>query len=213
MPFAFSLLSRNKKSDSFSISGFAQSAAADSIFVKNLCSIQKQLEQTLPEGNSDISIYEFRATIERYIGLTIARQIDDAPKMESELEIFRVSQMKNAELGSICLKRRNRKRLCFHQIEARKDFLYLINQLINCGADKNRLRRLAIELVKILKDFDAQQELEKRLIVSSQIGISPSVQILEKDLWKPEIQIPASGKQISPPIRVMKTTAGLRRKD
>jgi predicted nucleotidyltransferase len=213
MPFAFQLLRRYKNIKTFSISRFAKTSAADSMQAEHFRSIQKQIEKILLKSNLQISIYELREILERYVGLTLAEQNNGETSAEEEKEIFRVVQMKNIELGSICLRRRNRKRLSLHQTEARKDFLYLINQLNEFEAEKDNLRQSAIEFVQILKDLEAEKELERMFTVSPQIDNRQNVQKLEKDLWKPEIHRPLPARQISSHFQAMKATLNSRRKD
>jgi hypothetical protein len=107
-------------------------------------------------------VYEFRETIERYIGLTLTDQSNAAGKPRRGRRVSpRRANVSNVELGAICLKRRNRNKLSLHQTEARKDFLFLTDQLLKAGSDEENLEQSAIKLVSILKDFDAQNELEK----------------------------------------------------
>ncbi|HLM61084.1 MAG TPA: hypothetical protein VK308_09785, partial [Pyrinomonadaceae bacterium] len=109
--------------------------------------------------------------------------------------------------------RRNRKRLSFHQTEARKDFLHLIKQLNRFDSEKDVLRKASIELVKILKDLEAQKELENLSSDSPQTGNQPCVQKLEKDIWKPEIHRPLPARITSAHIQAMKAMPNSRRKD
>ena len=213
IPFALKVFRQQNNFNSHRVFGFDKTPAADSIQAKNLQTLQKQIAKTLAESNLPISIYEFRETFERYIGLTLAARIDDESISEQEKELFRVAEMKNFELGAICLRRRNRKRLFIHQTEARKDFLHLVNQLIESGCGKDKLRQSTIEIVKILRDIEAQNVLERVFAISPQTGNRLNVPKSENDIWKPELQIPFPVKPISPRIQAMQATANLRKKD
>ncbi|MFN2391688.1 MAG: hypothetical protein ABR566_06945, partial [Pyrinomonadaceae bacterium] len=56
---------------------------------KNIFQYQKQLEHLFCEGKFEISIYEFREIIERFIGLTLAIQDNNERPSETEENIFR----------------------------------------------------------------------------------------------------------------------------
>jgi len=168
MPAAFLFLTRNANLKSSSLFNFNKTSAADAKR-NNLQSIQKQIEKCLPESDLKISIYEFRETVERYVGLTLANQANDAGSRAGGEEFFRAAQTNNVELGAICLNRRNRNRLFLHQTEARNDFLYLINQLLKHSPDEKNLEQSAIKLAAVLKDFETKNELEK-MFAHSQLG-------------------------------------------
>lgn len=178
--------------------------------------VRKTPKSRINGSQTAVAIYEFRETIERYIGLTIANQPKMSGTDEPEAEIFRLSQASNLKLGSICLTRRNRKRLSFHHTEARKDFLYLIEQLSKFNLDDSKkftLQHLAIELIEILNDAEAQIEIEKMFAGSMQTGNRASVRKSEKDLWKPEIRKPLAAKQTSLSLQTLNAAMNLREKD
>lgn len=191
--------------------GFDKVAEADADREKNINLIQKEIEKILMKSDTPISIYEFRETIERYIGLTLAELNDDKIIAEHEREIFRIAPTKNIERGSICLNRRNRKRLSLHQTEARRDFLQLTERILKGSFEKVELRLWSLELAGLANDLEANIELEKIFDGSLQTGERHNVKNLEKDLWKPEIQKPLPAKRISH-LPAMNTIVNLRRK-
>lgn len=190
---------------------FDKISEADANREKNITFVQKEIEKILLKSDTPISIYEFRETIERYIGLTLAELNDDKVIAEHEREIFRIAPTKNIERGSICLNRRNRKRLSFHQTEARRDFLQLTERILKGSFEKVELRLWSLELAELANDLEANTELEKIFARSLQTGERHNVKNSEKDLWKPEIQKPLPAKQISH-LQAMNTTVNLRRK-
>lgn len=197
IPFAVFLLSRNK-SVKKSLYQIVNASAIDSDERgKSINSIQKEIEKIFLESNSAISIYQLRETIERYTGLTLALEPADSNNAALDQELFKIAPTSNVELGAICLKRRNRKRLNFHQIYARQDFLYLIEQLIEADSDETRLKQQSIKLTDILGDTEAQRALLKIFAESAQTAARADVQSLEKDLWKPEIRKPQLARRIS----------------
>lgn len=190
-----------------------KSVLAESIQEKRLNLIQKQLEKYFQESSLKISIYEFRETIDRYIGLTLANQSHSEKISLTEKEIFRISENKNIELAAICLSRRNQKRLSFHQKGARQDFLYIINKLLEFSQRKEVINNLVIEFVKTLNDLVARNELEKMFTKTSQTDKYFAVKQLEKDLWNTEIHKPSPTNSITTRFRTMTATTNLRGKD
>lgn len=189
------------------------SVNAEAIQETRLNLIQKQLEKCLQESSLKISIYEFRETIDRYIGLTLANQNNGEKISVTEKEIFRISENENVELAAICLYRRNQKRLSFHQTGARQDFLHIINKLSQFSERKEIIGNLAVEFVKILNDLEARNELEKMFMETSQTDKYFAVKQLEKDLWNKEIHKPLPTNPISTRFQTMTATTNLRSKD
>lgn len=197
IPIAFRLLRENKILNKSVNLKFDVALTLDATQEKKLNLIQKQFENFLPESSLKISIYEFRETINRYIGLTLANQSHSEKASITDKEIFRISENKNIELAAICLYRRNQKRLSFHHIQARQDFLHFINQLSEFSEHKNIISNLAVEFVKILNDLEANTLLEKMFMKTSQTDKYFVVKQLEKDLWNTEIHKPLPINQIS----------------
>lgn len=210
MPFAFALLRRGENFRT--LFGSRNDASADAERQKSVGILQKEIERILPENDWRISIYEFRETIERYVGLTLARQNGDKIS-EHEKEIFRVAKIENIELGAVCLNRRNRKRLSIHQSVARQDFLHLIEQMLESDSDKSEVERLSIELTATLEDLEAQNNLEKMFAAAMQTARRANVPKLENDLWKPETLKPPPAELISPHLRTANATTRWRGKD
>lgn len=179
----------------------------------NLQSIQKQIEENFSESDLKISIYEFRETIERYVGLTLANQTNAAESRAGGEDFFRAAQTTNIELGAICLNRRNRNRLLLHQTEARNDFLYLINQLLKLSSDKKSLEQSAIKLVEVLEDRTTQNELEKLFARLQPIGKRLNAPKTENQLWKPEAPKPLLAQPAAYHSPALKAMLNLRSKD
>lgn len=213
IPIAFRLLRENKFLNKSAAAKFDTEQGLDATQEKKLNLIQKQLEQILQKSSLKISIYEFRETIDRYIGLTFANKSHSRKGSLADKEFFRISENENVELAAICLYRRNQKRLSFHHIGARQDFLHFINHLSEFSSDKKTIGNLAVEFVKILNDLEAQPALEKMFIQSSQTDKHFTVKQLEKDLWNTEIHKPLPINQISTRLQTMTATANLRGKD
>jgi hypothetical protein len=213
LPAAFLFFSRNANLKSPSLFKFSNKTFGADAERNNLQSIQKQMENFFLESDLKISVYEFRETIERYIGLTLTDQSNAAESRVEDEEFLRAAQTSNVELGAICLKRRNRNKLSLHQTEARKDFLFLTDQLLKAGSDEENLEQSAIKLVSILKDFDAQNELEKMFARSEVVGKRINVVKTENELWKPEAPKPSPAKSATYHSPALKAMPNLRNKD
>lgn len=191
-PFAVRLLRQNKISvDTFN-NVFGEKSSPDADAEKIIHSIRKRFEKIYLETGLDISIYEFREVLERYSGLTRAGQFEEGNSQTARYdnEFFRIADHKNAELAAICLERRNRRRLSFHQTEARLDFLQLLSGLSDSGSEKEILFRTAIEFVTELGDDAALDALKKMFEPEWQTKTVASVRNAETDLWKADIQQP-----------------------
>lgn len=180
---------------------------------KKLFSAQKEFEAILLENKSNVSIYEFREVLERYVGLTLALQNENAELNESMREFSRVSGNKNPEISAVCFQRRNRERLFFHHTGARRDFLKIVTLLSEFNSTENKFRVLASEFVKLLNDSAALTELEIIWRASSQIDDINTVKYSEKDLWKTETHKPLPVNHISTHLQSMNLTTNFRSKD
>jgi len=206
IPLALHLLKQNLLVKSYS-------ADLDRITVSNaergkrIGALQKEIEGLLIESELEVSIYEFREIVERYVGLTLVAAVDDAEiNVEHEKNFYLIAAETNIELAAACLNRRNRQRLLRHQINAREDFLRLVRQILKFGANQAALEHSAVALAETVKDSEAQTGLEKMFAASLQIETRAAVRKLEVDLWKPEIHKPSPVRRISP-LPVVNTMA------
>ena len=179
----------------------------------NIYLIQKEIEKKISESRLEFSLFEFRETLERYVGLTLAHREAFTKVSEREKEIFRIAENSNVELSANCLHRRNRKLLAFHQTEARKDFLHMIKKLFGSMTDKKSLEYLAVEFVQLLKDNQARNSLEKTFAANLQTGIPPNVLQQEKDLWNPQEHKLLHAQPNSTYFQAIRAMTALRRKD
>ena len=175
--------------------------------------IQKKIEIKFSESCLDFSFFEFRETLERYIGLTLANQKAFSKISERGKEFFRITGNSNVELAANCLNRRNRKLLAFHQTEAREDFLQIIRKLSGSVTDKKNFEHLTIEIVRLIKDKQAQDSLEKIFAANLQTVFPPSVLQREKILWNPQEQKLSHAQPNSTHFQAIRTTTVLRKKD
>jgi hypothetical protein len=155
MPFAFRLLMQNNRKMNFFAEGNASFLKSDKAEIE-IFLFQKRLEKMLQESDLQISIFEFREVIERYVGLTLAKSQENGKTSAAKKEIFQIESGRNVEIGTICLNRRNLKRLTFHQIQARRDFFQIINQLSEFAADRENFIDSVISFFRLINDVDAQ---------------------------------------------------------
>lgn len=178
-----------------------------------LSKLQKGFEDFLPENSLQLSLFELREILERYSELTLITFESNGIPAKHEKEIFLINGDLQNEIPSICLNRRNHKRLIFHQTQARIDFLKTLKILINSNSDLNKLEELSSEFAKALNDKTALTYIKDLFQTLSQTDKVSSVTLLENDLWKPIEPTQLNEKQISIPMQVMTVTANIRKKD
>ncbi len=213
IPFAFLFVRQFLVSNKNLQSNYYLTPAFEAKDEGNIYLIQKEIEKKFSESCLDFPLFEFRETLERYVGLTLANQETFTKVSEREKEIFRIAENSNVELAADCLHRRNRKLLAFHQTEARQDFLQLIRKLSGSMTDKKNLENLATEFVRLLKDKQAQNSLEKIFAANLQTDIPLSILQREKDLWNPQEHKLLHAQPNSTHFQAIRATTALRRKD
>ncbi|MDQ2746655.1 MAG: hypothetical protein M3T96_05285 [Acidobacteriota bacterium] len=192
--FAVSLLRRDKNHRRFRLD-FLSRFPRPRQSAEEISTRQKQIENLLIKSGLHISVFDFRETAERYAGLTAAFRSD--AKTDFGREIFLAARQKSDQLGAICLRRRNRNKLARHQIEARFDFLKIVEQLSDLMTDAETLQCPATEIAKILKDEAALSSLEKIFAKKRQIEETSRVEYTEKDLWNTPERKPPLAETIS----------------
>jgi hypothetical protein len=213
IPFAFLFVRQFLVSNKNLHSNYYLTSAFEAEDEGNIYLIQKEIEKKFSESRLDFSLFEFRETLERYVGLTLANQQAFTKVSEREKEVFRIAENSNVELAANCLHRRNRKLLAFHQTEARQDFLQMIGKLSDSMPDKKNLENLAVKFVRLLKDKQAENSLEKLFAMNLQTDIAPSVLQREKDLWNPQEHKLLHAQPNSTHFQAIRATTALRRKD
>jgi hypothetical protein len=215
IPFGFKVLVKNKKNSKSLISDFDKSPTSDSEPDKYIFSIQKEIEKIILKSNVELSIYEFREVTERYIGLTFAKQNAESITVSENMtsEFFKISESPDLNLSSICFNRRNRNRLSFHQKNARRDFIDILDKVLLTNCEKKSLGFLACEFVKLLNDSEAKNTLSKMFDDYPQTEKKLIVKNTEIELWKPEKHKPLPASQLSIQFQTLSATANLRKKD
>ncbi len=179
LPLVFLLIRKIKNAKWFAVSNLNKKFSGEPRFAARLSAIQKKLEKFLLESDARISLFEFRQTLERYANLTILLNNEAETPTGREKEIFRAAKITDVEIAAVCLHRRNRKRLAFHQTEARKDFLQTIELLSGSVKDAKNFENSIDEFVRLLNDSTARESVEKSFAAKSQLIEPPRVNYLE----------------------------------
>ncbi len=110
-------------------------------------------------NSNQVSLFDFKETFHRFVGLTQLNM----PLVDSyTTPISKFSQLgihDNPNLFSICLNRRNRKRLEQHQIIAREDFVKLLEKLDICGNENIQI--ISLEFAEFINDSGFENELKR----------------------------------------------------
>lgn len=210
LPFGFRLLEDNLRKKFFA----GQNIYAEiSEKERKISQFQKQFEDVLQESDLPISIFEFREVFERYIGLTVAADCSSRKTTETEREIFRVSNGGNAEIGAICVKRRNRKRLIVHQNKARQNFFQIISRLISTASDKTNFVKSATDFFRLLKDAEMQTAFEEFPLADLPRAKDFVANYSEHHLWNTKSRQRQTAKPASGQLQTLTTATNLRSKD
>lgn len=213
LPLAIYFFYKSRISVKVSDFSLNNAAFAEVQIEEKLYLTQREIEKSIFDSKSKISLFEFRQTTERYAGLAILQQIDTEEISEKEREIFRITATKNIDTAAICLRRRNRKMLTFHQTIARQDFLKIIENLFNSISNTKQFEISAIEFVSLLNDSTALENLKKLFAEDLQTETPQRVKQLEKVLWKTEIPEPLITKPITTRLPMTSVTMSLHSKD
>lgn len=167
-------------------------------------SFEKKFAQILLAENVDVFLFDFRETFERYAGLTKAVSAESS---EAEAELFQILNHPNKKLATKLLNRRNRSRLNSHHILARKDFLRMIEKIYSGFSDKEKVRTLTVDFVKLINDAEALAELYRIFQNPTQSESNFPVNDMESEVWNPieTKQLPTPRKALS--FRTMSATA------
>lgn len=213
IPFALQMVARKSLFTNLYTYRFDKSSNSDSIKAVEFDGIKKYLENILREKHLTLSIYEFRETFERYLGLTLEIQSNNREIATNEKELFRITNHTNKKLAEVCLNRRNRERLSFHQKLARSDFFEILGQLFSKTEEPQNLFKETMKLVDLLNDFEAQKMIENLSKESLQTQKTFNVRNLENELWNSEKPKPSPDNKISPNMQVLTATANLSHND
>lgn len=213
-PYAVRLLHENITGRilSYRLSAMDQASAESKLRIDE---IEKEFSKILLNNETGISLFDFRETFERYVGLTVAAaEVNLHNEINnSEKELFRVSGHEFVEMGAKCLHRRNQNRLRLHQNLARTDFLRIIGDIYAKTRIADQIRKPVDNLIRILGDTEAQNLLSGIFDYSSQMKNHSIVKYLEKDVWRPreEKQLLTNPQPLN--LQAIRTTTALPKRD
>lgn len=175
---------------------------------KSIEAAQKRVEKIFLESASKTSVFEFRETLARYVGLTLADETGTAKICEHEREIFRAAKIEDVQTAASCLARRNRQRLVRHQAAARNDFLQTIREAFDSSSDSQKFHDAIAAFVESLNDRAARLRLEE-IYAARLSNAAPTLE----NLWKPETPKPPAARSTSFRPSALTATANSRTGD
>lgn len=203
IPFAIRLVARKSLFTNLYANRFDKSLNSDAKKEFEIEEIKKFFENVLSTKDLKISLYEFREIFDRYAGLSLEIQSENEEFSQSETEIFRITNHTNKKLAEICLHRRNRKRLNFHQKLARRDFFEILSKFVDRTNEPQSLFDNVSKLATLLNDFEALKLIENYSKESEQTQQKQNVRNLEKELWNSEKHKPLTENKISTNLQVL----------
>ena len=213
IPFAFQMVARTSFLTNLYNFNFASSAEADAKKEREIEEIRKFFENILDRRKFSLSIYEFREIFERYVGLSLEALTSHGGISPAETEIFRITNHSNKKLAEVCLNRRNRKRLSFHQKLARRDFFEILNQFVEKAENRQQLFRAVAKLADLLNDVEARTTIDQLFSESLQTEAPQNVKTTGDETWTTEQHKPLTDNKISANLQVLTATANLSNKD
>lgn len=109
-----------------------------------------------------------------YVDLSLAKDHASDPPTG----LFTISGHPNSELAARCSARRDSRKLAFHLLRARNDFIAAIDELAAVSTDRGATLRTSIAIVELLGDVDAAADLA---------AMEPIATPSQNDLKKPSV--------------------------
>ena len=164
---------------------FAEINRADSLLNDKFHNFEQSLSKIITKKTTEISIFDFRETFQRYVGLTLENTHKPIFDKNESNDIFQISNHENPKLATICLARRNRLQFERHQTIARKDFLGMLEKLNLESAAKENLSALVFEFANLINDVELTAGLQQIFADSQQTNNSFTVKKMENEKWNP----------------------------
>lgn len=122
IPFAVAMVVRRSSLANLYTLGFDGVTNSDSKRSREISSIRRRIED-LAAANTDLSVFDCREVVERFIGLSEELQNVRTESVSTEAEIFAVAGHPNKAVASACLRRQVKRKLEFHLELARRDLV------------------------------------------------------------------------------------------
>ncbi len=150
--------------------------------------LRKEIESLIINSKAKGSIYEFRESIERYTGLTLAVQNVESITLSNENgnSGHFVYGFADNPISQACHFRRNNNLLNCHRNRARAEFCEFFAGLDVEDSTIKLLARTSIRFVEALNDGDAKNLLIRSFESNAQIPSADSVLCSERELWNSE---------------------------
>jgi len=114
--------------------------------------IGKRVREILNSSRSYRAFPAFRTSLERYSELGLAYISSDSPISGIEDELFEIAGHGNGNIGSVCLRRKNRSKLAIHQANAGMDLFHHFEMMISCGIETESVSHKLQDLFGLLCD-------------------------------------------------------------
>lgn len=147
-----------------SLTAFAKPKSSSEKLKQRLANLQSELERT-DIGN--VSIFEIRRVLERYVGLRSLTHTNPAETKEIDRTIFDIAKHPDPQLATICLNRRNRDRIRRHQINAGDDLKELTGRLMTISGNASLIKQMISQIAGLLNDHQMISELSEWVSVKS----------------------------------------------
>ena len=214
IPFAVRMVARTSLLKNLYNNSFDAASESDAKKEVEIEEIKKSFENIFARKSFLFSIYELRETFDRYVGLSFEVQAENIEISPAETEIFRITNHDNKKLAEICLNRRNRKRLVFHQKLARRDFFEILKKIAENSENRQNLFETVLKLAVLLNDSEARKSIEILLQKSLQTEPQQSVKNTGEEPWNSDKHKLLTDNKISTNLQVLSTaTANLSNKD
>lgn len=194
IPLAVSLVSKNHFARSLFDIRNGKKVVPDLSKQAKIPQLRKLFEKQILRTGLPLSIYEFREIFERYVGLTLELKTPSDKITDCEKEFFSIVKNENQKLAEICLHRRNRHRLLYHQNLARQDFWKIIEIIFETSPNQTVIFSKLLSLFQTLNDIESQKFLKNLAAASLQNFENENVSLRRNELWnsnyKKRLQLP-----------------------
>ena len=170
--------------NAYSGDGFVSQRRSDADYAR-LSGMRESISTELIRLARGSNLHDLRETVDRYVGLADTVRVSGGQKLVRH-ELFDVAGREEGDLGSICLTRRNLRRLERHHTQAREDFVNLLGR-VSGSITGRRSVSMGIEIARQLDDDETVQQLS-------------DLEMKRGEVWKSEQQDKPRAATGLPPI-------------
>ncbi len=165
--------------------GFVSRRNSDATNIK-LTEMRESVISQLIKLSRVSNLHDLREILDRYTGLADALK-NSIGTTSFRHAIFEAAGRKNADLGSLCLMRRNLRQLERHHIQARRDLVVMFGQIGGDGHEALETIEIGKELARQLGDDETVEELN-------------ALKVKKGEVWKSKQREHAQSITPGPPI-------------